>query len=351
MISLQHSILSFMRRQVVCPECLAVRPICHASTWSWDSVYAASDKTVRCMMGHKADRHLICGTAPVISKAEDGGKNSNTGKRIAELLPSVVVVGLWDTQTKTIRNVGSGFIANKRSGLVVTASHVLFNMKSGNDFGKPRNNLRDFRVIIGIIPDANKNNTTAVFRYFAKVVAHDVRNMDACILKITTRLRNDVQNHSFIGEQPERYLENIHEESLSSLKTTSRYEIEQAVRIIGFNQGGEGRLEVGHHVNRTSDFVPGQILGRFVMDDESTSSDDSSISEEGELKPREEIIVGCSVKTITGHSGGPCVNDDGKVIGILSRSDPADSHRCYLVPWSEIKPLIKRAKDRLDSGF
>lgn len=340
-----------VERQVVCPECLAVRPICNASTWSWDSVFAASDDTVRCMMGHKADRHLICGTAPVISKADDGGKTGNTGdkKRIKDLLSSVVLIALWDNETKTIQNVGSGFIANKKSGLIVTASHILLNMETGNDFGKPRNNLRDFRAIIGIIPDAEKNNTTAVFRYFAKIVAHDVRNMDACILKITARLKNDVQNHSLIGEQPERCLESIQEESLPSLKTTSRFEIEQAVRIIGFNQGGEGRLEVGHHVNRTSDFAPGLILGRFVMDDESTSSDDSSVSDEGELKPREEIIVGC--RTITGHSGGPCVNDDGKVIGILSRSDPADSHRCYLVPWSEIKPLIKRAKDRVDTGF
>ena len=340
-----------MCRQVVCPECLALRPICNANTWSWDSVLAASDNNVRCMMGHKTDRHLICGTAPVITKVDDGGKTGNTDKKpIKDLLPSVVLVGLWDNETETIQNVGSGFIANKKLGLVVTASHVIFNMEKGIDFGAPHNRLRNFRAIIGIIPNTEKNNTTAVFRYFAKIVAYDVHNMDACVLKITNRLENDVHNHSLIGEQPERMLQNIQDESLSSLKTTGRYEIEQTVRIMGFNQGGEGRLESGKHVNRTSDFAPGSILKLFkIEDDESTSSDDSSTSEEGVLKPREEIVV--NGRTITGHSGGPCVNDDGKVIGILSRSDPVDPHRCYLVPSSEIKNLISKAKDRLGMGF
>merc|ERR1712224_756135 len=198
--------------------------------------------------------------------------------------------------------------------------------------------------IIGVIPS---DKDTAVFRYFAEIVADDIHNMDACILKITSRLENDVDKYSLVGEQPEIALENTQEESLSSLKITSRYEIEQQVRIIGFNQGGEGRLERGNHVNTISDFAKGYICKQFkITDDDSTSSDDSSSSEEGVLKPREEIVVlGC--KTIEGHSGGPCVNDDGKVVGILSRSDPVDRERCYLVPSSEIKTLITEAKKRV----
>lgn len=45
-----------------------------------------------------------------------------------------------------------------------------------------------------------------------------------------------------------------------------------------------------------------------------------------------------------GHSGGPCVNDDGGVVGILSRSDPTDRHRCYLVPAGQVKDLVRRAR-------
>jgi len=294
----------FIYRQVVCPECLAHRPACSANTWGWDSVVAASDHTVRCMMGHRADRNLICGTAPASFKYDDGGKIGNTDKKaIKEILPSVVIVGLWDNETKTILNVGSGFIANKKLGLIVTASHILFNMEKGPGFGIPYRGLKNASAIIGIIPTGGKSDTTAVFRYFAEIVAYDIHNMDACVLKIKSRLEKDVNNYSLVGEQPKKILENIQEEALSSLKLTSRYEIEQAVRIIGFNQGGEGRLEKGKHVNRISDFALGYICKQFkISDDESTSSDDSSSSEEGVLVPREEIVV--MVNTIQGHSGG-----------------------------------------------
>ena len=57
------------------------------------------------------------------------------------------------------------------------------------------------------------------------------------------------------------------------------------------------------------------------------------------------IVVICP--TIGGHSGGPCVNQQGEVIGILSRADPADRQRCYLVPSSEWLPLVKTAKKLL----
>lgn len=346
-----------VERQVVCPECLAHRPARSANTWSWDSVLAASDHTVLCMMGHRADRHLICGTTPITTNSDDAERIGNVDKKpVKDIFPSVVIVGLWNNETKTIVNVGSGFIANKKLGLVVTASHILFNMDKGRDFGAPYKGLPNASAIIGVIPSDEKNDTTAVFRYFAKIVADDIHNMDACILKITSRLENDVHNYDLIGKQPERSLENIQEESLSSLKITSRYEIEQAVRIIGFNQGGEGRLEKGNHVNRTLDFASGYILRLFEKpdvekpDDESSSSDDSSSSEEGALLPRQEIVVRCN--TIEGHSGGPCINDDGKVVGILSRSDPVDRQRCYLVPSSEIKILIKDAKNhRVGTGY
>ena len=282
----------------------------------------------------------------MITRPEDIGEAGNADRTpVKDILPSIVIVGLWNKETKTIESVGSGFIVNRTLGLVVTASHTLFKMEEGRDFGAPYKGLRSASAIIGVIPDRGENDTNAVFRYFAEIVAEDVHNMDACILKITSRLENDVVDPCLVGEQPVNVLENIQEESLPRLKLTTRYEIEQQVRIIGFNQGGEGRLEQGKHVNRTSDFAFGYICRQFrpADDDSSTSSDDSSSSEEGRLSPREEIVVNCF--TIVGHSGGPCVNNDGKVVGILSRSDPA-GQRCYLVPSSEIKELITKAKNK-----
>jgi hypothetical protein len=51
--------------------------------------------------------------------------------------------------------------------------------------------------------------------------------------------------------------------------------------------------------------------------------------------------------TISGHSGGPCINNEGKVLGILSRCDPVEEQRCYLVPATEIKELYLKAKGML----
>jgi len=67
------------------------------------------------------------------------------------------------------------------------------------------------------------------------------------------------------------------------------------------------------------------------------------------FRPREEIVVMCP--TISGHSGGPCVNYQGEVIGLLSRVDSAEMHRCYVVPASEWKHLLKKANSYSTSGI
>merc|ERR1712046_262165 len=99
--------------------------------------------------------------------------------------------------------------------------------------------------------------------------------------------------------------------------------------------------ERGRHVNRSADFAKGYICKKFkaAISDDSSSSDSS---EHMTFLPREEIVIMCP--TISGHSGGPCVNDEGKVLGILSRVDPVDRQRCYLVPSTELKTLICKAK-------
>ena len=76
-------------------------------------------------------------------------------------------------------------------------------------------------------------------------------------------------------------------------------------------------------------------------DDDSTSSGDSSTGDVG-FTPRSEIV--CLVPTISGHSGGPCLNDEGRVVGILSRADRVDRQRCYLVPSSELRTLVNKAR-------
>jgi hypothetical protein len=112
--------------------------------------------------------------------------------------------------------------------------------------------------------------------------------------------------------------------------------LDEPVRILGFNQGGEGLLEPGERLNRYVDFARGYVCKKFA-----TSQDGGGYLRH-RFKPREEVVVICP--TIGGHSGGPCVNQQGEVIGILSRADPAERQRCYLVPAYEFTDLVRQAK-------
>jgi hypothetical protein len=312
----------------------------------------SGDSGIRCMRGHLVNTDLLCGTCKsdtqTSKKMPASSSSSRVSKSVSSLLESVVVVGLWDERTEKIRNVGSGFIVDKKYGLVVTAGHVMFDMAEGENFGSPYCSLKRAKAVIGVIPDGTH---TAKFRYFAEIVASDITNsIDACVLRITTKMEQDVDgdNCSNYAEIPlVNDIEAIKAEKLQPLKMTRSFELEESVRIIGFNQGGENILEQGKHVNRVVDFAKGYICKNFRAPwdrDDSSSESSSSMS----WNPRQEIVV--MMPTICGHSGGPCVNDDGKVVGILSRADPVDRQRCYLVPSSELKALVCQAKEACRGG-
>jgi len=60
------------------------------------------------------------------------------------------------------------------------------------------------------------------------------------------------------------------------------------------------------------------------------------------------IIEDCPV--YVGHSGGPCVNQDGMVIGILCRGHPKIDKRYYLVPAAKLKVILNDAQKIVDFG-
>ena len=238
--------LSNVDRQVVCPECLAHSHPSTASTWEWDSVRSCSqlgNSGVRCMRGHLVDTNLLCGTCnPTSQSVEPVAVEPRVSKPVSSLLGGVVLVGLWDSRHNQIRNVGSGFVVDKKQGLIVTAGHILFDMAEGRKFGTPYFGLKHAKAVIGVIPEGSH---TAVFRYFADIVAHDINNIDACVLRITTKMEKDVEGEGEdCANQPEIPLVNdvdaIKAENLEQLKMTRSFELEEAVRILGFNQGGEG---------------------------------------------------------------------------------------------------------------
>jgi len=356
-------------KQGICPECLAKRPVSRASLWDWSLIRSAAnngDETMRCQIGHRVDTRIITGMCSLPQQAKRMPLTREKSDRrvagadhiipVTDLLRGVVVVGLWDGKTDKIVRVGSGFVVDKKRGLIVTASHTLMNIwgDSRSPYGENYYGLRSAKVVIGVIPRERSSesidSTTAVFRYFATIVAKDenidsngVCYMDACVLRITTRLEQDVSgNGDGCAEQPEILLVNTEafkKERLHQLKVSNREaELEEQVRILGYNQGGEGLVRKGMGVNRVADFARGYVCMKFHTDVE------EGWAKSRRFKPKEEIVVMCP--TIGGHSGGPCVNQSGEVIGILSRADPTDRQRCYLVPAKAWRGLVKQAKQQ-----
>ena len=345
----ERSLTSFAFLKVICPNCLANGNPRRASTWSYEEVLASSeernDSTIVCArVGHRIKSNLLTGKdiEEILPELLPGPP---APKSVSELLPSVVLVGLWDADHKRIRNVGSGFVADKKHGLIVTAGHVLFDMEDGSNYGAQYFGLANAKVVIGVIPEVGKDK--AVFRYFAEVVADDVHsNVDACVLRIATKMENDVDDEGAgCADQPEIPLDQskLKAENLVKLKMETDFQLEEPIRIIGFNQGGEGVFKPGSHVLRSADLAKGYICRMFTAAVSDDSDDSSSDSEANTFSPREEIVAMCP--TISGHSGGPCVNGDGNVVGILSRADPVDRNRCYLVPATHLKSLLKRARN------
>ena len=121
--------------------------------------------------------------------------------RVQAIKSAVVVVGLWDGKTRKVVRVGSGFIADKKRGLIVTAAHTLINIWGDRNFtyGENYYGLARGKVVVGVIPNDEEDGlNTAIFRYFAKIVAKDRHlrdnecHVDACVLQISTRMENDV---------------------------------------------------------------------------------------------------------------------------------------------------------------
>ena len=281
---------------------------------------------------------------------------------IADLSLGVVLVGLWDSKRNKILRIGSGFVVDRKKGLIVTACHTLMNIRDDENspFGEDYFGLPYGKALIGVIPrsgDSGIQGEKAMFRYFAQIIAKDtnieskgVCHIDACVLRITTKLEHDVGgNCESIGTTREILLlhnqEGMKKEKLYQLKVANdKCELDEQVRVLGFNQGGEGLLSEFQKtdVDRYLDFAKGYVCKKYRNENHYDHHHEHHPTGKNVFKPREEIVVICP--TIGGHSGGPCVNRQGEVIGILSRVDPADPQRCYLVPSCEWKKLVRKAK-------
>jgi len=226
----------------------------------------------------------------------------------------------------------------------MTAAHTLMHIDSEDNFGKEYFGNIYGTVVIGLIPKGGGTAAKAVFRYFAKIIVKDenidknkICQVDACVLQITTKMQHDVDGER-CGEPSEYPIMHgqMEKENLNKLEIDKKeVDPNTSVKIIGFNQGGHGLNLSG--INRYIDFANGYVcLPKFKVKANNPSR--------YHFHPTSETAVICA--TIAGHSGGPCIDLEGNVIGMLSRTDRKDRFRCYLVPSYKLRYLLKKAKQR-----
>jgi len=321
-------------REVSCPGCMSKSDPCKANVWKVDSnlIYEQTDPTMLCSSGHIVSTKMIYGycSSPYSSIANTCFMDHTPGIITEELLGAVVLVGLWDTIKECIVKVGSGFIADRSAGLVMTAGHIFYNLEG----------YKNARAVIGTIHKSNEGDT-AFFTYSAAIMTQDVTNVDAIVLRIITKFKDPVQCPSFslkLQSESPIYCGKFKCEKTKSLKLM-KPRIDEWIRIIGFIQLGGGIHEQGQTINHTPSVTKG-----YVCNIKESVSPIVQYSPEI-FSPCSEITVECI--SYQGQSGGPCVNQDGKVIGMVSRRNPNDQRICYLVPISELEKLLKNAKRRI----
>jgi S1-C subfamily serine protease len=224
----------------------------------------------------------------------------------AEWLRSVVLVDA--SFEDGAREVASGFFAAPNRGLILTAWHT-FRRSSESPIEQIR---------IGVV---RGDGGAVKFRYVAKIDVPGSENVDACVLRITGR----AQRYAIplLSDRP-------------YLSLASEWSMGEDVRLIGYNQGGEGLVEEGTILDCQPEVKRGYVCKYFV------------ITMNGGTR-KEIVVEGGAV--IQGMSGGPCLSASGKVLGILSRHNSFTAYRWYMVPYSELQKLLLKVPEKRGGWF
>ena len=347
------------RKEVICPECLKTRSPYEAKSWCVDEVFHSSDEAVYCSNRHRPSVRLLCGLDEVDEHdchsvattmtgttyaTADSSVISSPSQNINEIIKNVVVVGLWDAKREKILGVGSGFIADRSKGLIVTAAHTFYKMEVNEAVGPAYYGVQKAIAIVGVYPQHSHLESTggglssALFTYCAEIVSEDVINVDACILRITAKFEQPFAlNTNTLKPQHTKLVTDIKSEKLGKLSLARRgCNYGEDIRAVGFSQSGDGKFKKGEYINLQACFSKGYV--------KKPPSRNMEVNKGPKFMPRSEIVVSCPI--CPGYSGGPCVNEAGAVMGIVSRTDPVEFERCYLVPAEEIRRLLKEARKK-----
>jgi ankyrin repeat protein len=308
---------------LVCPECLQAKPPAQAAALDCELDKPITASFVWCRHGHRVDAGLIRGPAPDHVEAYDCQVAVSFRRDVVavNLLRSsvIVVVAFADGSFRA----GSGFVADRSLGLVLSAGHTV---------AKPSFDSPMTDVLIG---ERRKGDGGGVeFRYTAEIAAMGATNVDACVLRITGCVAVAVavaDPDAATTADDEASCDRPFLSDLTELPLACESFIDENLRLIGYNQGGEGAVPPGTILDYQPDVLRGYVCKFFSI----KLADGCT---------RTEIVVEGGGRAIQGHSGGPCLNASGEVVGILSRSDSFEGRRWYLVPFSELQALLLTAR-------
>jgi Trypsin-like peptidase domain len=289
----------------VCPSCLQTKQPRKAATWDVARVRSQSVAFVRCANGHRIDRNLICGDSREPAGAPCCYSTPIIGECVAfEWHRSVVIVAVVFSDERG--NVGSGFVADSELGLILTAAHTMKPTSKGSDDSLVK------EILVGV---PRENDGRVEFCFAAEIAVLGSSNVDAVVLKVTSR-----------GPGTSDVLPS----DLPGLKLASESFRGEIVSFIGYNQEGEGVVPPASFVECRHDELHGRVCKFSKIP-----------TMEGIF---EEIVVDGG-RVIHGHSGGPCLNARGEVLGILSRHDCYNGHRWYLVPYWKLRNDLQTARE------
>lgn len=223
---------------------------------------------------------------------------------------SVVLVGCWDKKQGKVIQVGSGFIAETHHGFIVTSrSNVVCAVGC-------RENLTP---IIGV---TCKGTSNTVWQYTAEIALGRnsiflEKNLDCCILQIKSKFHFPIPTSNLFFSTQKTWKVSCDELEQYGCLSTTKERPDRCVLTFGFTV----------RTNRPND---------CSITDEMSTTPSFIFGALGHIEKELDMIT---LKTpyIRGTSGAPCLNQDGQVIGVVTKGREEYADKCKLVSAAAIR--------------
>ena len=224
---------------------------------------------------------------------------------------SVVLVGCWDEKQGEIINIGSGFIAETHHGLIVTSRS---NVSALGD-------KANLTPIIGV---NRKGTPDTVWQYTAEMALGRnnecfEKNLDCCILKVKSKFNVPIPtNKLFFSGQKVTKISHDELKQFGCLSTTKERP-GRCVVTVGFTARTNCPMELSIVSKDEISNAPSFIFGAL------------------DRIEKESDIITLKTSYRRGISGAPCLNQEGQVIGIVSKGREEYGDKCKLVAAAAIR--------------